>query len=81
MESASIFVNGSFVSGCTHQTPLFENKTTRWPGRAPVTRPSMTSRVSGPPLSAGGSRVISIDGRTAVPGWATSGESEGGEDD
>src|SRR5881409_131465 len=66
VESARISVNGCLASGWTHQTPLFENNTMRCPGCAPITRPSMTSSVSGPPLSAGGILVNRIDSGPSI---------------
>src|SRR5262249_54565554 len=45
-----------------HHTSLRANTTIRCPGLAPVTRPAMTSIVSGPPLSAGGIFVNTMVG-------------------
>ena len=55
-------VKGSAVVGCTHQMPAFANSTICWPARAPVTRPAMGTRLSGPPSAAGGITLNSIDG-------------------
>jgi hypothetical protein len=53
------------VKGCTHQSssPPFAYNTICWPARAPLTRPSIASVLSGPPRSAAGTLVNSIEGR------------------
>src|SRR5262252_3419840 len=62
-------VNGRLLNGCTHHTPpLLANTTMRWPGRAPFTRPTTGSRAAGPPASARGIVVNSIEGSTADRG-------------
>ena len=52
--------------GCTHQLPAFANRTICWPERAPVTRPDMGARLSGPPSAAGGTTLNSIAGLLAA---------------
>src|SRR5262249_23689468 len=51
---------------CTHQSPLSANSTMRLPADAPLTRPSITSNLSGLPSPAGGTRVNSIVGSEAA---------------
>jgi hypothetical protein len=61
-ESGWILVKGWSTSGCTHQDPDRAKRTIRCPGRAPVTRPSMVSSLSGPPSPARGILVNSMEG-------------------
>src|SRR5271166_5295317 len=55
-------MKGLSGQGCTHQVPLLANTTICWPGRAPATRPAITSTRSRPPWAAGGILVNSMAG-------------------
>ena len=59
-------VKGWFASGWIHQTLLFEYKTIRWPGFAPVALPSIETSLKGLPSAAGGILVNSIEGWRGV---------------
>jgi hypothetical protein len=58
-------VNGRLLNGWTHHPwSLLANKTTRWLRRAPLTRPAIGASAPGPPASALGMVVNSIEGVT-----------------
>jgi len=59
-------MKGLSGQGCTHQVPLLANTTICWPGRAPATRPEITSTLSRPPCAAGGIFVNSTVGVEVV---------------
>jgi hypothetical protein len=58
-------VNGRLLNGCTHHpSSLLVNRTMRWLGWAPLTRPATGASTPGPPASAFGMVVNSIEGAT-----------------
>src|SRR4030095_10246807 len=59
-------VKGWSAIGCTHHFPAFANRTICCPGRAPTTRPAIVANSSGPPSSACGITLNSIDGLVSV---------------
>src|SRR5262249_38382434 len=63
--SGSMSVNGRLLNGCTHHpSSLLANRTMRCLGWAPFTRPATRARTPGPPASAFGTVVNSIEGAT-----------------
>jgi hypothetical protein len=60
--SGATSVNGFATSGWTHQIPLLANTTTRWPVRAPRTRPAIDAVRCSPPSAAFGTSVNVMEG-------------------